>query len=404
MNIFKIWERKKVRDDSVRKGTIYNNVILDRKGENNILRFIKNISEPLKPFFREIFLFSGELSKYIIRTLNHTFLKFESGKTIFASILYRQRGKNARRFVHTGMAALAAFGIMIAPVVAKEFPGSNVDPWNIPSVSPVISATGSDPTIRTDISTKPRDKTIDYLVQEGDTISTIADKFGVSVDTVLWENNLTARSKIKVGQSIQVLPVTGVLHKVQKGDTIYSIAKKYDTSPQAVVDFDFNTFVNDETFELAIGQTVIVPDGVKPTEKVIVPRILQTTPNAGTVIASGIFVWPTNGSITQRFSWYHPGVDIANRASPDVLAADAGVVIIPGYMGGGYGNYVIIDHGNGYRTLYGHMQRISVVSGQTVTRGDRIGKMGSTGRSTGVHLHFEVSKNGAKVNPLSFLK
>ncbi len=170
-----------------------------------------------------------------------------------------------------------------------------------------------------------------------------------------------------------------------------------------MVDFPFNSFSNDETFELAIGQTVIVPDGVKPAEN-ITPRVRQITPDAGTVVASGQFVWPTSGTITQRFVWYHKGIDIANRGVPGVLAVDSGRVVSSGWSPAGYGNHVMIDHGNGYRTLYAHLSKIYVVAGQTVNRGSSIGQMGSTGRSSGPHLHFEVIQNGAHVNPLNFLK
>jgi murein DD-endopeptidase MepM/ murein hydrolase activator NlpD len=157
--------------------------------------------------------------------------------------------------------------------------------------------------------------------------------------------------------------------------------------------------------ELAIGQTIIVPDGVIPQAKQVSPRIRQITPNAGTVVASGQFVWPTSGTITQRFVWYHRGLDIANRAAPNILAAESGTVVVAGWPDGyGYGNRVIIDHGNGYKTLYGHLSSVYVVPGQTVNRGNAIGKMGSTGRSTGVHLHFEVIRNGVYLNPLSVLQ
>jgi len=353
----------------------------------------------------EFIHFLSELYIYIIKSLRHFFIKFEIGKTLFATSLYRQRGKNAKRFVHSSMAALAAFGVMIAPVVAKEFPGSNVDPWEVAPSTAVLSATSSDPETTTDISTKPRDKIVDYTVQTGDTISSIAEKFGVSIDTILWENDLTQTSKIKPGQLIRILSVTGVSHKVQKGDTVYSIAKKYDASPQAIVDFPYNTFVNDETFELAIGDVIIVPDGVKPNVQPVAPRARNIiTPNAGAVTALGVFVWPTNGTITQRFSWYHPGVDIANRAMPNVLAADAGTVIFAGWDSTGYGNMIIIDHGNGYKTRYGHLSKIYVVAGQTVNRGAAIGRMGSTGHSTGPHLHFEIYRGGGRINPLSALQ
>ncbi len=346
-------------------------------------------------------LFSSELLIFIIRKLHLSFWRFEKGKGFMVEALYRQRGKFARRFVHTGMATLAGLGMIIAPIVAKEFPGRSVNPWEANTQPVVLSAFAENEEMRTVIS-DVRDKIIEYKVQSGDALSNVAEKFGVSIETIRWQNSLT-RDSIKEGQILEILPVTGVSHKVKKGDTVYSIAKLYDISPQAVVDFPFNTFTNDETFELAIGQVIIVPDGVMPKAQPAT-RIRQITPNAGTVVASGNFVWPTSGTITQRFVWYHKGIDIANSGVPDVLAADSGTVVTAGWSNVGYGNYVLIDHGNGYRTLYGHMQVIYVVAGQTVTRGARIGKMGSTGRSTGSHTHFEVVLNGVYINPLNVLR
>lgn len=359
---------------------------------------IIQLLDDVKLFFKELFLF-------FVRNLHLSFLRFEEGKEVFVSSLYRQRGRMARRLIHSGMATLAALGVVIAPVVADEFPGTSLNPWEVPSTSNVLSASVEDTGVDTLISEKVRDKILEYTVNQGDTLSSVAQKFGVSEDTVRWQNNLT-RDQIKVGQVLQILPVTGVLHKVQKGDTVYSIAKKYDADAQAIVDFPFNTFANDETFELAIGQTVVVPDGVRPADIISSPvaRIRQTTPNAGAVAGSGNFAWPAAGTITQNFVWYHPGLDIANRAAPDVLAADSGIVVYAACIPGGYGCHVIVDHGNGYRTLYAHFSRIYVSAGQGVVRGAALGKMGSTGRSTGTHLHFEVTRNGVKLNPLTVLK
>jgi len=214
--------------------------------------------------------------------------------------------------------------------------------------------------------------------------------------------------KIKAGTVLHIPPVTGVIHTVKSGETIYSIAKRYNVSAQSIVDFPFNEFSNDETFALAIGQQLIVPDGEMPAEIISSPRsnlANQLTPNAGAVSATGNWIWPTQGTITQYYKAWHKGLDIANHGAPSILAADSGTVVVAGWLDNtGYGNRVMIDHGNGYKTLYAHMSKIAVVVGQTVRRGDVIGQMGSTGRSTGTHLHFEVRTSVGNKDPLSILK
>jgi len=352
--------------------------------------------------WEEIKTFLLELTNFLFKSLHISFLKIEERKGIVVTALYRKRGKLSRTLSHSGMAAIAAFGVMLAPLIAQELPGKSVNPWEISAAPSVLSASTDDPGIDTQISSKVRDSIIDYQVQSGDTVTSVANKFGVSADTIRWQNNLT-KDTIKVGQTIKILPVTGVAHTVAKGDTVYSIAKKYDAEAQAIVDFPFNTFTNDETFELAIGQTVIIPEGVMPSVQVTA-RARQLTPNAGAVTASGQFVWPTMGIITQRFSWYHPGIDIANPSGPSDVAADSGRVIYAGWDSSGYGNMVFIDHGNGFKTRYGHLSQIMVISGQTVSKGQTIGRMGNTGHSTGTHTHFEIYLNGVRVNPLNYLK
>jgi murein DD-endopeptidase MepM/ murein hydrolase activator NlpD len=139
-----------------------------------------------------------------------------------------------------------------------------------------------------------------------------------------------------------------------------------------------------------------------PSGVVATPRPRQITPDAGTVVASGRFVWPTQGVITQRFSWYHPGIDIANNAEPLDVAADSGRVEYAGWDASGYGNMILIDHGNGYQTLYGHMVRVKAKVGQSVKRGEVIGYIGNTGKSTGPHCHYEVIKRNIKVDPVYY--
>jgi murein DD-endopeptidase MepM/ murein hydrolase activator NlpD len=213
---------------------------------------------------------------------------------------------------------------------------------------------------------------------------------------------------IKPKQILRILPVTGVRHMVKRGETIYSIAKNYQIDAQAIIDYPFNTFSNDETFALSAGQEVIIPDGIKPKEVTVDTQkyIAKTVAPIPGVVGEGNFMWPTSGNITQKYSWYHQAEDIANHSNPPIVAAQSGTVITAGWNAGGYGNYVVIDHGNGYKTLYGHMLNNSVLvhAGQKVNQGQRIGTMGSTGRSTGTHLHFEIIGLKGKIDPLSVLK
>lgn len=340
--------------------------------------------------------------KFLYTPTKAAALRFENIKGILAEGLYRQRGKFARPFVHSGMLGIGAMGIMLAPVIS-ELPGDNVEATT-EAPSAVLSAATENPATATSISDRVRDQIVNHKVQEGDTVSSIAEKFGVSQDTILWQNDLTKKSKLKPGDQIQVLPVTGISHKVTRGETIYSIAKKYDAEPQAIVDFPFNTFVNDETFALAVGQELVVPDGTMPEARPLTGLARRQTPDAGTVTASGTFVWPTTGQLSQGFSWYHRGLDIANPGAPDIIAADSGTVSSAGGTGGGYGIMVMVDHGNGYQTRYAHLSAVAVRVGQTVGRGDVVGRMGTTGRSTGVHLHFEIIENGVQLSPLEFLR
>ncbi len=368
--------------------------------------FVKKIMdetfEALTELWEDIKIFFSELSHFVIKSLHLSFLNFEARKGVFVTALYRKRGKLSRTLTHSGMVAITALAVMMAPLITQEFPGKNVNPWNITIAPTVLSASTDNLSIDTQISSKVRDSVIDYIVQEGDTVASVANKFGISEDTLRWGNNFTG-DKIKIGQTLKILPVTGIAHTVVKGDTVYSIAKKYDSDSQAIVDFPFNTFSDDETFELAIGQTVIVPDGIMPVASVA-PRVRQVTPDAGSVTALGQFVWPTAGRITQRFSWYHPGLDIANSTGTSVVAADSGRVVFAGWDGSGYGNMVLINHGNGFVTRYGHLSQTTVISGQNIGRGQLIGKMGSTGHSTGSHTHFEIYLNGVRANPLNYLK
>lgn len=362
----------------------------------------------LPKFIAEIPLFLNFLRRYVRLRGYHFFSRFETWKDVLVDILYKKRGRYARPFLHFGTISLLFFVITFGPIIFAQTDNPDQEAGGS------VLALGTDYT--TDFYTLQAEEvrqyrggeTTSHIVQEGETIASIATRYGLESSTILWENNLTTTSKIKPGQELVILPIDGVRHKVKKGETIFSIGKKYgleDTQVQAIVDYPFNEFLNDETFELATGQFLMVPGGVLPNVPVARPTATRLTPDAGSVSGTGVFVWPAAGKITQGYSFYHKAFDIANRAGGPILAGDSGTVVVAGWVdNSGYGNRVVIDHGNGYVTLYGHLSVIQVRPGQRVNRGDVLGQMGSTGRSTGTHLHFEIRSGGSLLNPGNFLK
>lgn len=343
------------------------------------------------------------------------FSKFEFLKDSLVDLLYKRRGKYSRPFLHTGMMSLLVFGVTFGPVVIEESKASENGQELLPS-GVLASATDYGDSITTTQGKEVADfrggEILTHTVEEGETISSIAARYNLEPNTIIWQNNLSKDAKIKPGDKLEILPVDGIRHKVKKGETIFTIAKKYgldETQAQGIVNYPFNEFQDDENFTLTVGQWLMVPGGVKVEEAAPQkPRSVfasQLTPNAGAVSPSGSFIWPASGIITQGYSFYHKAFDIANRAGGPILAADAGRVIVAGWPdNSGYGNRVMIDHGNGYITLYGHMSVIQVQVGQTVSKGSVIGQMGSTGRSTGTHCHFEIRHNGVLENPGIYLK
>lgn len=350
------------------------------------------------------FLFFYGKKKLIVFSVS-----FEKNKNAFVRLLIMKRGRYNRPFLHVTALVILVLGVLIAPFLASTYPLSK---------SPVLltlemasaedksqSILVGDNLFQTDISQKPRDSIITYTVEGGDTLSTIADKFGISVDTIRWENNLTV-DDLSVGQELKILPVTGIAHKVSKGETIYSIAKYYNTDPQKIVDFPFNNFANPETFSLVEGQILVVPDGIKPSEQqYIKPQVYAVS---GPVpIISGGFTWPVRGLITQFFTWYHSGLDIAAPYGTPIVAAQSGTVteVRVGSYDTGYGNNVWISNGQGLESHYAHMKAVNVSVGESVVGGQTlIGWIGLTGRTTGPHVHFEIRRNGVLVNPLPYLQ
>lgn len=355
----------------------------------------------LKLWGQDFGLFLRSFYFYSRRRLTQAWVWFEGQKDILVDFLIARRGSYQRPFLHTSLLVLVTIGIVGLPVIANSYPTvaqEELDHYTPPSAV----LTSFDEQTLTQVSEKPRDSIITYTVTAGDTLAKIAEKFDLSVDTLKWSNPEIKGEKLVIDQVLKIPPVTGIVVKVKKGETVYSIAKQYKTDAQKIVNFPFNDFTDLDTFALASGQTLVVPDGVMPEAKpVYSPQLIA---QVGTTPSTGQFMWPTHGTISQRPVSYHMAVDIANNTLPSVLAADSGTVVLVERQRYGYGWHIIVDHKNGFQTLYAHMSDIYVSPGQEVTKGLSIGRMGSTGRSTGSHLHFEIRKSGVLLNPLGFLQ
>lgn len=246
-----------------------------------------------------------------------------------------------------------------------------------------------------DIQNNPSPEQISiYVVRKGDTLEAIAKMFGVSVNTILWANNIGRYDVIKEGQTLIILPVSGIQYQVKEGDTIQSIAKKWGGNADEIIQFN-NLSPNQP---LAVGTTIIIPNGEAP-----IPP--STNVSSGTYRGgggpsySGYYIRPVNGGRNSRATASNPrglhgynAVDLAVSCGTPIVASHSGDVLMArsGGWNGGYGNFVIIDHPNGTQTLYAHMAEIIVGSGWHVVQGQVIGYVGVTGNTTGCHVHFEI--------------
>lgn len=225
-----------------------------------------------------------------------------------------------------------------------------------------------------------------YVVREGDTLSQIAELFGVSTNTIVWGNDLRRGNVIQPGQTLAILPVSGITHTVKKGDTLASIVKKYEGDMGEVLEFNGLS----EGASLAVGDSVVVPYGVAPQTSSVSTRAVAS--GGGGPRLDGYFLRPVVGGRKSQNLHGYNGIDIAASTGTNVLASASGEVILSRSFGynGGYGQYIVVKHPNGTQTLYAHLSQNYVFAGQNVVQGQVIGAVGNTGRSTGPHLHFEV--------------
>ncbi|MGE5124532.1 MAG: peptidoglycan DD-metalloendopeptidase family protein [Acidobacteriaceae bacterium] len=283
--------------------------------------------------------------------------------------------------------------------------------------------------IHTTIPSRPRTEIITYTVQTDDNIFAIADMFGLKPETILWGNLFTLADNpelIYPGQVLNIMPTNGIYHRWSEGEGLNGVAHGYNVTPDVIVNWPGNrldpaTLGDYSHPSIEAGTMLFVPGGSRSFVTWSAPRISRDNPgvarilgpgSCGTVVdgavGTGAFIWPANNHWLSGYDYSpstnHFGIDIAGSLGDAIYAADNGVVVYAGWNDWGYGNVVVIDHDFGWQTLYAHLSVLNVGCGQSVYQGDVIGYFGSTGRSSGPHLHFEMlNESYGKVNPHNFL-
>ena len=283
--------------------------------------------------------------------------------------------------------------------------------------------------VHTIIPSRPRQEVLKYTVVEGDTVFGIAEKFGLKPETVLWGNYyvlLDDPHALKAGQELNILPLDGTYHEWQVGEGLNGISTYYGVTPEDIINYPANnldpaTIGDFANPNIAPGTWLVVPGGHREfiswsaplgvtRENPASARVLgpgACDPISGGAVGFGTFIWPANNHNLSGFDYApnanHWGIDIAGNDGEGVYATDAGVVVYAGWNNYGYGNMIMVDHGNNFQSLYAHLSGISVGCGQSVGQGDLIGAIGNTGRSTGSHLHFEIRSLSSWVNPWDVL-
>ncbi len=278
--------------------------------------------------------------------------------------------------------------------------------------------------IQTVIPDRPRLEVIQYTVRKGDTLFGIAERYGLRPETILWGNFEVLQDNphsLRPGQDLNILPVDGTYYEWSEGDGLEAIASFFEVVPQEIIDWPGNHITPglDPASQIEPGTWLVIPEGRRDFVSWRAPRITRSNPAVARVagpgacgsiydgpIGEGFFVWPTTASFLSgyTFSGFHPGIDIAGSLGNAVYASASGVVVYAGWNNFGYGDMIVVDHGGGWQTLYAHLSQVDVVCGQATFQGNVIGRLGSTGNSTGNHLHFEMQHDTyGKVNPYSFV-
>jgi len=273
------------------------------------------------------------------------------------------------------------------------------------------------PNLHTLIPTRPRSEIVQYQVDTGDSVFGIASFFGVEPETVLWANYDLLNDNpdfLEPGMELYIPPVDGVYYQWQEGDSLNKIADEFEAALDDILGFLGNQ-IDLSNPVIEPGEMVMIPGGHREFRQWLIPTIARGSAGVNTIAlgpgacsgsydgayGSGAFIWPSGNHFLSGNDYWsgHLGLDLAAGEGASIFAADAGVVVFAGWANGGYGNTVMIDHGNGYQTLYAHLSSVAAGCGASVGAGRTVGYAGSTGNSTGAHLHFEVRLNGGFVNP-----
>ncbi len=271
--------------------------------------------------------------------------------------------------------------------------------------------------LHTTIPNRPSQDVVVYTVAQGDSVFSIAKSYNIKPETVLWANYDQLKDSpdmLSPGMQLKIPPVNGVYYQWQAGDTIQSVANTFGSTVDDIIGWAGNK-IDLTNPQVTTGTWVMVPNGHREFKAWFVPQIARGKAGVSKSVygpgacegsyegayGSGGFIWPSaNHYLSGNDFWSgHLGIDIAGGLGDAVWASDSGVVVFAGWSLGGYGNMIMIDHGNGYQTVYAHLSNVQVGCGQSVYQGNYIGAIGSTGNSTGAHLHFEVRLNGAFVDP-----
>ncbi len=323
-------------------------------------------------------------------------------------------------FLHAAVAYSAFTGIPLQPTVDVGVIPPTEEPdelasLSLPEISPaVVGSVARSTNPHTIVPDRPRSDASEYVVEKGDSVFGIAKYFGLKPTTVLWANYDVLNdnpNELSIGDNLRIPATDGVYVKWKDGDTLQGLADKYKAKVKDILTWPGNHL---DLLDPVVksGTYVMIPGGWRPTQPWLVPTMWRANSGAsrgiksgcatnGGAVGTGYFVWPAgNHSLSGNDYWEgHLGIDIAAGDGAPVYASDSGVVVYAAPIGGGYGNMIMIDHGNGYTTLYAHLSAFLVSWGSSVAQGQRIASAGSTGNSTGPHLHFEVRSGGAFINP-----